>query len=118
MARRHVKKGDTVVVTTGKYRGQQGRLLEVLVDRNRVRVEGIATVKRHLKPGKDPKHQSGGIIEKLGTLAISNVALIDPKDGKATRTHRKTLENGSKVRIARRSGEQIGETLTGAANGN
>ncbi|RYF04795.1 MAG: 50S ribosomal protein L24 [Deltaproteobacteria bacterium] len=111
MSHRHVRRGDQVIVTGGKYRGQTGRLLQVLVETQRVRIEGIATVKRHLKPGKDAKHQQGGIVEKLGSIHLSKVALIDPKDGKATRTGIKVLEGGKKVRFAKRSGETIGDTL-------
>ena len=97
------------MVIGGKYKGQSGKLLQVLVEQQRVRVEGIATVKRHLKPGRDAKHQQGGIIEKLGSIHISKVSLVDPKDGKATRTGIKTLEDGSRVRVAKRSGETIGD---------
>jgi large subunit ribosomal protein L24 len=107
---RHIRKGDTVQVISGKYRGQQGKVIEVLVSNDRVRIEGIATVKRHLKPGRDPKVPQGGIIEKFGTVHISNVAAIDPSTGKPTRVGFKTLEDGRKVRVARRSGELIAES--------
>jgi large subunit ribosomal protein L24 len=106
---RHVRKGDMVVVNTGKHRGQKGKVVEVLVERERVRVEGIAVVKRHLKPGRDPKRQEGGIYEKLGSIHMSNVQPIDPSSGKATRVQFKKLEDGRKVRIAQRSGEQLGQ---------
>ena len=105
---RHVKKGDIVAVIAGKHKGEQGKILEVLVDRDRVRVEGIATIKRHLKPGQDQKVPQGGIIEKFGTVHISNVLPVDPQDGKPTRVGFKRLEDGRKVRIAKRSGEVIG----------
>lgn len=106
---RHVKKGDVVKVITGKYKGQQGKILEVLTESDRVRVEGVALVKRHLKPGRDQKFPNGGIIEKFGTIHISNVLPLDPQSGKASRVGFKTLEDGRKVRIAKRSGEQLAE---------
>jgi large subunit ribosomal protein L24 len=106
---RHVRKGDEVAVISGKYKGQKGRILEVLVEKDRVRIEGIALVKRHLKPGRDPKMQNGGIIEKFGTIHISNVLPLDPSSKKPTRVGFKRLEDGRKVRVARRSGEQLGD---------
>ena len=104
---RHVRKGDTVMVLAGKYKGQTGKILEVLTAKERVRVEGLATIKRHLKPGRDPKVPQGGIIEKFGTIHISNVLPIDPQTEKPTRVGFKVLEDGKKVRIARRSGEEL-----------
>jgi large subunit ribosomal protein L24 len=106
---RHVRKGDTVAVITGKYKGKRGKVLEVLVDKQRVRVEGVVLVKRHLKAGRDPKQPQGGIIEKFGTLHLSNVLPIDPHTDKPTRVGFKVLEDGRKVRIARKSGEQLAE---------
>ena len=106
---RHVKKGDTVAVITGKYKGKQGKVLEVLTGNDRVRVEGVATVKRHLKPGRDPKVPNGGIVEKFGTVHMSNVLPVDPQTGKPTRVGFKTLEDGSKVRFAKKSGETIAD---------
>jgi large subunit ribosomal protein L24 len=104
---RHVRKGDVVAVIAGKYKGRQGKILEVLTEKERVRVEGIATIKRHLKPGRDPKVPEGGIIEKFGTVHISNVLPLDPSSGKPTRVGHKTLTDGRKVRVARRSGETL-----------
>lgn len=109
MARR-VRKGDTVEVISGKYKGQQGKVIEVLVAKDRVRIEGVATVKRHVKPGRDPKVPNGGIIEKFGTIHISNVLPLDPSTGKPTRVGFRRLEDGRKVRVARRSGEIIAES--------
>ena len=106
---RHVRKGDTVQVISGKHKGQQGKIIEVLTVKDRVRIEGVAIVKRHLKPGRDPKVPQGGIIEKFGTIHISNVLPIDPSTSKPTRVGFKTLEDGRKVRVARRSGELIPE---------
>lgn len=107
---RHVRKGDNVQVISGRYKGQQGKILEILVAKDRVRIEGVATVKRHLKPGRDPKVPQGGIIEKFGTIHISNVLPIDPESKKPTRVGFKTLDDGRKVRIARRSGEIIADS--------
>jgi len=104
---RHVRKGDTVMVIAGKYKGQQGKILDVLTDKDRVRIEGIAIVKRHLKAGVDQKLPQGGIIEKFGTIHISNVQPIDPSSGKPTRVGYKKLEDGRKVRVAKRSGEVL-----------
>lgn len=104
---RHVRKGDVVQVLSGKYKGQQGKIIEVLVDKDRVRIEGIATVKRHLKPGRDPKIPNGGIIEKFGTIHISNVLPLDPSSGKPTRVGFKQLDDGRKVRFAKGSGELL-----------
>ena len=107
MASRHVKKGDNVIVLAGKYKGRTGRVLDVYYDEGRVRVEGVAVIHRHLKPGKDPKRPNGGIFEDLGTVHISNVSPVDPASGKPTRVASKVLEDGRKVRIARRSGEVL-----------
>ncbi len=104
---RHVRKGDEVAVIAGKYKGKRGKVIEVLVGKDRVRIEGVATVKRHLKPGRDPKVPQGGIIEKFGTIHISNVMPIDPHSDKPTRVGFKVLEDGRKVRVAKRSGEQL-----------
>lgn len=104
---RHVRKGDFVVVNSGKHKGSRGKIVEVLVDANRVRVEGIALVKRHLKPGANGR-QEGGIVEKLGSIHLSNVQPICPTTDKATRVGKKILADGRKVRIARRSGEELG----------
>lgn len=106
MAQRVVK-GDMVQVTAGKHKGSKGRVVKVLTERNRVCVEGVATLKRHLKPGKDPKHEEGGIIDKLGSINLSNVMLIDPESGKPTRVGFKVAEDGRKVRVARRSGVEL-----------
>ena len=108
---RHIRKGDQVMVISGKYKGQKGKVLEFLVSKNRVRIEGVATVKRHLKPGRDPKVPQGGIIEKFGTIHVSNVQPVDPHGGKPTRVGFKTLDDGRKVRIARRSSEIISDVV-------
>ena len=103
-----LKKGDRVIVTTGPHRGKRGEILEVVKgDRpgdHRVVVGGVNKVKRHTRP--TPK-SPGGIIEKEAPIHISNVAIVDPKENKASRVGFTFLEDGRKVRFARRSGEII-----------
>lgn len=99
-----VKKGDLVKVIAGKEKGKSGKILEVLTDR--VRVEGLMPIKRHLKPGRSQKNPQGGIIERNGTIHTSNVMPVDPKTKRPTRVSSKTLGDGKKVRIA-----ASGETL-------
>ncbi|MEN2979897.1 50S ribosomal protein L24 [Tistrella bauzanensis] len=99
-----IKKGDNVVVLTGRDKGKAGTVTQVLPKEDRVYVQGVNLVKRHTapKPGSP-----GGILEKEAALHLSNVAIADPKDGKPTRVGFSTLEDGRKVRVAKRSGEQI-----------
>jgi large subunit ribosomal protein L24 len=99
-----IKKGDKVVVITGRDKGKSGEVLRVLREDNRVVVQGVNMVKRHTKqqPGNP-----GGIVEKEAAIHVSNVAHIDPKSDKPTRVGYKVLEDGRKVRVARRSGEVI-----------
>ena len=104
---RHVRKGDSVGVIAGKYKGTQGKVLEILTDKERVRIEGVGAVKRHLKPGRDPKVPEGGIIEKFASIHWSNVLPLDPSSGKPTKVGFKLLDDGRKVRIAKGSGEVI-----------
>ena len=99
-----IKKGDKVVVITGRDKGKKGEVMCVLRAENRVVVQGVHMVKRHTKPGAG---NAGGIVEKEGTIHLSNVAHVDPKSGKPTRVGYKFLEDGRKVRVARRSGETI-----------
>ena len=99
-----IRKGDTVIVTTGRDKGRTGEVVRVLPSENRVIVQGVNMVKRHKKPQMgDP----GGIQEKEATIHISNVAHYDSDAGKATRIGYRFLEDGRKVRYAKRSGEQI-----------
>jgi large subunit ribosomal protein L24 len=104
-----IRKGDTVEVISGKYKGRRGKVIEIQLDKDRVRIEGVATVKRHLKAGRDPKVPQGGIIEKFGTIHMSNVQPIDPQSNKPTRVGFKKLDDGRKVRVAKRSGEIIAD---------
>jgi large subunit ribosomal protein L24 len=99
-----IKKGDRVVVLTGKDKGRQGQVLQVMPKESRVLVGGINMVKRHTKPSQgDP---NGGIKNKEASLHISNVAYIDPKSGAATRVGFK-IDGDKKVRVALKSGEVI-----------
>lgn len=99
-----IKKGDLVKVISGSHKGAQGRVLEVLRDEGRVRVEGVATIKRHLKPQKSPKHPEGGIIEGAGSLHISNVMLVSAGAGRPVRTGSTFTAEGKKQRVARGRG--------------
>jgi large subunit ribosomal protein L24 len=100
-----VRTDDEVVVISGKDKGKTGRVLEVDPVKQRVFVEGLNVVKRHQRP-LPGSNQPGGVIEKPGPIHISNVALVDPKDGKPTRT-RVEDRDGKRVRVAVRSGEVI-----------
>jgi large subunit ribosomal protein L24 len=97
-----IRKGDTVVVLAGKDKGRKGEVLKALPQESRVVVQGINMVKRHTRA---TAMTQGGIIEKEASLDVSNVAHIDPKDDKPTRVGFKVLEDGRKVRVAKRSGE-------------
>ena len=99
-----VRKGDTVAVVTGREKGRTGEVLRAIPKERRVVVQGVNMVKRHTRPSPA---SPGGVIEKEAALHISNVALIDPKDGKPTRVGFRRLEDGRKVRYAKRSGEVI-----------
>ena len=104
MARLKIKKGDHVVVLTGKDKGKHGEVLKMMPEENRAIVKGVAMVRRHQR---QTTTQDGGIITKEAAIHISNLALEDPKDGKPTRVGFKFLKDGRKVRFARRSGEVI-----------
>jgi ribosomal protein L24, bacterial/organelle len=104
MAGLNVKKGDRVVVIAGKDKGKQGEVLVAYPREERVIVQGVNKVKKHQKP---TAANPGGIVEKEAAIHVSNVAHIDPKDNKPTRIGVKVLEDGRKVRVARRSGEVI-----------
>ena len=99
-----IKKGDKVVVITGRDKGKSGEVLRVLRDVDRVLVQGVNMIKRHTRPAAG---QTGGIVEKEAAIHISNVAHIDPKSSKPTRVGYKVLGDGRKVRFARRSGEVV-----------
>jgi large subunit ribosomal protein L24 len=97
--------GDTVVVISGKDKRKKGKVLRVFHEENRVLVEGVNRVKRHTRP--TPRDPSGGIVEREQPLHASMVMLVDPTTGKRTRVRFKILENGNKVRVTVKSGEEI-----------
>lgn len=101
----HVKKDDNVIVITGKDKGKKGRVIAAYPRENRVLVEGVNMVKKHTRPSTN--NPQGGIIEQEAPIHASNVMHVDPKSGKPTRIGYKVLENGTKVRIAKRSGQEI-----------
>ena len=100
-----IRKGDRVQVLTGKDKGRQGEVIRVMPDAGRALVQGINLVKKHEKP--QGMGRPGGIQEKEAGIHLSNLALIDPKSGKATRVGFKVLEDGKKVRVAKASGEVL-----------
>jgi len=104
MAKLKIRKGDHVVVITGKDKGKKGEVLKVMPDENRAIVQGVAMIKKHQR---QTTTQDGGIISKEAAIHISNLALEDPKDGKPTRVGYKFLKDGRKIRFAKRSGEVI-----------
>jgi large subunit ribosomal protein L24 len=107
MASLKIKKGDHVIVITGRDKGKHGEVIEMFPKENRAIVRGVNVVRRHLKATQT---KQGGIISKEAPIQLSNIALEDPKDGKPTRVGFKMLEDGKKVRFAKRSGEVIPET--------
>ncbi|MBS4179662.1 50S ribosomal protein L24 [Lederbergia citrea] len=100
----HVKKGDKVMVITGKDKGKTGTVLAAFPKKDRVLVEGVNVVKKHSKPSQD--NPQGGIISKEAAIHVSNVMLLDPKTNEPTRIGFKDV-NGKKVRVAKKSGEAL-----------
>ncbi len=99
-----IKKGDQVVILTGRDKGAKGEVLRVLREENRVFVQGVNQVTKHQKP---TQVSPGGIQKKELSIHVSNVALADPKTGEPTRVGYKVLKDGKKVRVARKSGEEV-----------
>ena len=99
-----IKKGDRVIVTTGRDKGKKGEVLKVLPKENKAVVSGVNTAKRHTKPSQK---QQGGIVNKDQPIDLSNLAHIDPKSGAATKIGFKVLGDGRSVRFAKKSGEVI-----------
>jgi large subunit ribosomal protein L24 len=104
MAKLHIRKGDTVTVLSGEEKGKKGKVLEVLVDKNKAIVEGLNLVSKSAKPSA--KNPQGGIIKQEAAIHISNLSLIDPKSGKPTRV---SIQHEGKnvIRVAKKSGEVI-----------
>ena len=105
MAKTHIKKDDTVYVIAGDDKGKTGRVLKVIRDKNRAIVEGVNIITKATKP--TAKYPQGGLIKTEAPIALSNINLIDPKSGKPTRIGTGKDEKGRKVRISKRSGEEI-----------
>jgi large subunit ribosomal protein L24 len=103
MPKVHVRKNDTVQVISGKDRGKRGRVLRVMPKDSRALVEGVNMVKRHTKPIPQ-RNIKGGVVEKEGAIHVSNLMVVDPDTDKPTRVGRKVLDDGKRVRIAKRSG--------------
>jgi large subunit ribosomal protein L24 len=99
-----IKKGDKVIVLTGRDKGRSGEVIEVRPDDDRALVRGVNMVKRHQR---QTAQQEGGIVSKEASVHLSNLAVADPKDGKPTRVGFKILDDGRKVRFAKRSGDLI-----------
>ena len=99
-----IRKGDTVIVTTGRDKGKKGSVIKVFPKENRALVQGVNVVKRHQK---QTQTQQAGIVTKESPIQLSNIAHVDPKSGTATRIGSKTLSDGRKVRFAKKSGEVI-----------
>ena len=99
-----IRKGDRVIVLSGRSKGRTGEVLKVMPKENRAIVQGVNMVKRHTRPSQT---QMGGIIEKEASIHMSNLAHVDPKTSLATRVGYKFLEDGRKVRFAKRSGEVL-----------
>ena len=101
----HIRKGDEVVVVAGKDIGRRGRVLAVHPEKNRVTVEKVNIIKKHVRPSQ--KHPQGGIIEKEGTINLSNVMLWDPKAQAPCRVGVMRLEDGRKARVSKKTGEVL-----------
>lgn len=101
----HIKKGDTVIVNAGESKGHEGKVLEVLVEKQRALVEGANFISKHTKP--NAANPQGGIVKQEAPIHISNLNVIDPKSGKATRIGRKLDEENKLVRYSKKSGEVI-----------
>ncbi|MCI1646739.1 MAG: 50S ribosomal protein L24 [Bacteroides sp.] len=105
MSKLHIRKGDTVCVNAGEDKGKTGRVLKVLVKDSRAIVEGVNMVSKSTKP--NAKNPQGGIVKQEASIHVSNLNLLDPKSGKATRIGRKSDSNGVFVRYSKKSGEEI-----------
>jgi len=104
MGKLKIKSGDNVIVTAGDHKGTEGKVLRVLIEKNKAIVEGVNLVKKHEKPSA--ANPQGGITEKEAPIHISNLSLIDPNSGTATRVGLK-MEDGKKVRFAKKSNQVL-----------
>ena len=100
-----IRKGDTVKVIAGDSKGQQGKITEIIVDKNRAVVEGVNMISKHTKP--NAANPNGGIVKQEAAIHISNLALVEPSTGKTTRVGRKLNDAGKLVRVSKKSGEEI-----------
>ena len=105
MSKLHIKSGDTVYVNAGEDKGKTGKVVKVLVEKNRAIVEGVNMVSKNKKP--NAKNPQGGIVKMEAPIHISNLNVVDPKTGKPTRIGRRLNENGKLVRYSKKSGEEI-----------
>ena len=105
MSKLHIKSGDTVYVNAGEDKGKTGKVVKVLVEKNRAIVEGVNMVSKNHKP--NAKNPQGGIVKMEAPIHISNLNVVDPKTGKPTRIGRRLNENGKLVRYSKKSGEEI-----------
>lgn len=104
MAKFHIRKDDTVKVISGESKGEEGKVLEVYPTKNKALVEGVNMAKRHTKP--NATHPNGGIVDQEAPIQLSNLMLVDPKTGDATRTGRKMVD-GKLTRYSKKTGEVI-----------
>ncbi len=107
MALARIKRGDTVKATAGKENGKTGKVIEVIASRDRVRVEGMMVMTRHLKKGRSQTMPQGGLIEKNGTIHVSNLMLVCPSCEAGTRVGARTLQDGRKVRVCKKCDQAI-----------
>ncbi|ABW15382.1 50S ribosomal protein L24 [Frankia sp. Mgl5] len=108
MAGMKIKKGDTVQIVTGKDRGLKGKVIRAIPDQNKVVVEGANRVTRHTRVQQSSRgSQSGGIVTQEAPIHVSNVMIVDPSDGRPTRVGYRFNDDGTKVRISRRTGAEL-----------
>lgn len=101
----HIKKGDTVVVISGEYKGTEGKVLEMVTKTDKAIVEGVNLISKSTKP--NAKNPQGGIVKKEAPIHISNLMLVNPATGKPTKVGRKMSEKGKLVRYSKKTGEEI-----------
>ena len=104
-AKLKIRKGDLVKVIAGDSKGSQGKIVEIIIDKNRAVVEGVNMISKHTKP--NAANPNGGIVKQEAAIHISNLALVEPKTGKTTRVGRKLNDAGKLVRVSKKSGEEI-----------